>query len=164
MPRCAPRSMRIHPAQPISASTNPRHGSPALEIPASLRWAACSTPSSPSCCRYSGCRCPPNSSKPIQIDAATTKASTMDEPTERLLDYDGGQLYVRDHPGRTPAIVAMHGFPDDSRIYDRLIGPLDPQRVVTFDWIGYGRSSRRDSGESSAISRQQELLAVWDAL
>ena len=62
----------------------------------------------------------------------------MDEPTERLLDYDGGQLYVRDDPGRTPAIVAMHGFPDDSRIYDWLIDPLDPQRVVTFDWIGYG--------------------------
>jgi haloalkane dehalogenase len=88
----------------------------------------------------------------------------MNEPTERLLDHDGGQLYVRDHPGRAPAIVAMHGFPDDSHIYDRLIGPLDPQRVVTFDWIGYGRSSRRDSGESSAIRRQQELLAVFDAL
>jgi len=88
----------------------------------------------------------------------------MDEPTERLLDYDGGHLYVRDHPGRSPAIVAMHGFPDDSRIYDRLIGPLDPQRVVTFDWIGYGRSSRRNSGASSAINRQQELLAVFDAL
>jgi pimeloyl-ACP methyl ester carboxylesterase len=58
----------------------------------------------------------------------------------------------------------MHGFPDDCRIYDRLIGPLGPQRVVTFDWIGYGRSSRRNSGVSSAISRQQELLAVCDAL
>lgn len=88
----------------------------------------------------------------------------MDEPTERLLDCDGGQLYVRDHPGRAPVIVAMHGFPDDSRIYDRLTGPLEPQRVVTFDWIGYGRSSRRHSGESSAISRQQELLTVCDAL
>jgi len=31
----------------------------------------------------------------------------MDEPTERRLDYDGGHLYVRDHPGRTPAIVAI---------------------------------------------------------
>lgn len=88
----------------------------------------------------------------------------MDEPIERLVDYDGGQLYVRDHPGRAPAIVAMHGFPDDSRIYDRLIEPLDPQRVVTFDWFGYGRSSRRDSTESSAINRQKELLAVCDAL
>ncbi|OBA76621.1 hypothetical protein A5641_20785 [Mycobacterium sp. 1554424.7] len=88
----------------------------------------------------------------------------MDESTERLVDYDGGQLYVRDHPGRAPAIVAMHGFPDDSRIYDRLIGPLGPHRVVTFDWIGYGRSSRRDSLESSAVGRQRELLAVCDAL
>ncbi|OBK32513.1 hypothetical protein A5658_15850 [Mycobacterium sp. 1245111.1] len=88
----------------------------------------------------------------------------MNEPIERLLDCDGGRLYVRDHPGRPPAIVAMHGFPDDSRIYDRLIGPLDPQRVVTFDWIGYGRSSRRPSGKSSTISRQRELLAVCDAL
>ena len=88
----------------------------------------------------------------------------MAEPTERLVDYDGSRLYVRDNPGRTPAVVAMHGFPDDSRIYDRLIGPLGPQRVVTFDWIGYGRSSRRASGESSATGRQQELLAVCDAL
>jgi haloalkane dehalogenase len=88
----------------------------------------------------------------------------MDEPTERLVDVGGGQLYVRDHPGHGPAIVAMHGFPDDSRIYNRLIGPLKPQRVVTFDWIGYGRSSRRDPGESSDTSRQQELLAVYDAL
>lgn len=88
----------------------------------------------------------------------------MNEPIERLLDCDIGRLNVRDHPGRAPAIVAMHGFPDDSRIYDRLIGPLDPQRVVTFDWIGYGRSSRRHLGESSTISRQRELLAVCDAL
>lgn len=88
----------------------------------------------------------------------------MNEPIERLLDCDIGRLNVRDRPGRATAIVAMHGFPDDSRIYDRLIGPLDPQRVVTFDWIGYGRSSRRHSGESSTISRQRELLAVCDAL
>jgi haloalkane dehalogenase len=88
----------------------------------------------------------------------------MGETINRLLDHDGHQLYVRDHPGRGPAIVAMHGFPDDSRIYDRLVGALDAQRVVTFDWIGYGRSSRRDSAEWSATSRQRELLAVCDAL
>ena len=87
----------------------------------------------------------------------------MDEPTERLLDYDGGHLYVRDHAGRSPAIVAMHGFPDDSRIYDRLVGPLDPQRVVTFDWIGYGRSSRRDTRKSSAICHVAAVTA-WFCL
>lgn len=71
----------------------------------------------------------------------------MDEAIERSVSHDGGQLYVCDHPGVSPAIVAMHGFPDDSRIYNRLIGPLAPQPVVTFDWIGYGRSSRRDSAK-----------------
>lgn len=57
----------------------------------------------------------------------------MDGLIEHFVNHDGGRLYVRDRPGLSPAIVAMHGFPDDSRIYDRLIRPLAPQRVVTFD-------------------------------
>jgi len=88
----------------------------------------------------------------------------MAEPTERSLDHDGRRLYVRDHPGRAPAIVAMHGFPDDSHIYGRLISPLAPQRVVTFDWVGYGRSSRRGSEEFTGTDRQREILAVLDGL
>jgi pimeloyl-ACP methyl ester carboxylesterase len=71
---------------------------------------------------------------------------------------------VCDHPGLIPAIVALHGFPDDSRIYDPLIGPLAPHRIVTFDWIGYGRSSRRDTAKFTATDRQRELLAVLDGL
>ena len=58
----------------------------------------------------------------------------------------------------------MHGFPDASRIYNQLIGPLAPQWVVTFDWMGYGRSSRRDSAKFAAIDRQREILAVLDDL
>lgn len=76
----------------------------------------------------------------------------MDEAIERSVGHDGGQLYVCDHPGVSPAIVAMHGFPDDSRIYNRLIGPLAPQPVVTFHWIGYGRSSRRDSAKTLRLT------------
>ena len=68
-----------------------------------------------------------------------------------------------DRPGISPAIVAMHGFPDASRIYNQLIGPLAPQRVVTFDWMGYGRSSRRDL-RNYATDRQREILAVLDDL
>jgi haloalkane dehalogenase len=83
---------------------------------------------------------------------------------ERWVTHDGGRLYVRDHPGDSPTIVALHGFPDDSRIYNQLIGRLAPQRVVTFDWIGYGRSTRRDSKRFSPGDRQRELLAVLDGL
>ena len=88
----------------------------------------------------------------------------MDQPVERSVNHDGGHLYVCDRPGISPAIVTMHGFPDDWRIYNRLIGALAPQRVVTFDWMGYGRSSRRDSAKLTATDRQREILAVLDDL
>lgn len=42
----------------------------------------------------------------------------------------GGRLHVTDRPGDEPALVLMHGFPDDSRIYDRLVPPLGPRRTV----------------------------------
>jgi pimeloyl-ACP methyl ester carboxylesterase len=88
----------------------------------------------------------------------------MNEPTERSIHHEGGCLHVSDHAGVSPAIVAMHGFPDDSRIYNRLIGPLAPQRVVTFDWSGYGRSSRREADKFTAADRQRDLQAVLDGL
>ena len=56
-----------------------------------------------------------------------------------------GSIYVEETPGDDPAIVMMHGFPDDHRIYEKLVPLLSPKRVVVFDWLGYGRcrSSRR---------------------
>jgi haloalkane dehalogenase len=88
----------------------------------------------------------------------------VDEPTERKVKHDGGHLHVCDYPGRSPAIIAMHGFPDDSRTYNRLIGPLAPHRVVSFDWMGYGRSSRRESNTFAGTDRQREIPAVLDEL
>ena len=44
-------------------------------------------------------------------------------------------LYVRDFPGGGPAFVLLHGFPDNSRIYDELIPHLAAagRRSVTFE-------------------------------
>ena len=58
---------------------------------------------------------------------------------------DGG-LHVTDCPGDEPALVLMHGFPDDCRIYARLVPLLFPRRAVTFDFLGYGRSDRAQPG------------------
>jgi pimeloyl-ACP methyl ester carboxylesterase len=58
----------------------------------------------------------------------------------------GGRLHVRDFPGAEPALVVLHGFPDDSRIYDRVAPQLAPRRVVAVDWLGYGRSDRFEPG------------------
>jgi haloalkane dehalogenase len=96
------------------------------------------------------------------VETKGHKGRIVEESVERLVSHDGVQLYVCDYPGLSPAIVAMHGFPDDSRIYSRLIPHLAPHRVVTFDWAGYGRSSRRDSDGFSAADRQRDILAVLD--
>src|SRR4030095_8001229 len=50
------------------------------------------------------------------------------------------RIYVRDHPGAEPAIILMHGFPDNVHLYDRLSRYLSPpRRVVLFDFLGWGR-------------------------
>ncbi len=45
---------------------------------------------------------------------------TTSEPdragTRRSVNHPGGTLHVVDYPGQEPAIVLMHGFPDNHRI------------------------------------------------
>jgi haloalkane dehalogenase len=82
----------------------------------------------------------------------------------RMVSAPGGLLHVRDFPGAEPALVALHGFPDDSRIYDRLAPLLAPRRVVAVDWLGYGRSDRVEPGSLDGGRHQDELRAVLDWL
>src|SRR5215475_2587344 len=76
-------------------------------------------------------------------------SETIGEPVaaeSRMVSVPGGRLHVRDFPGLEPALVVMHGFPDDSRIYDRLAPLLAPRRVLAVDWLGYGCSERAEPG------------------
>ena len=57
-----------------------------------------------------------------------------DEPIVRRDDH---RLYVRDYGGKEPAIVLMHGIPDNLQLDDRLVPRLSPlRRVITFDFLG----------------------------
>ncbi len=70
-------------------------------------------------------------------------SETIPEPVagaQRTVLTPGGRLHVTDYPGASPPLVMLHGFPDDSRIYDRLAPLLPPRRAVALDWLGYGRS------------------------
>ena len=58
----------------------------------------------------------------------------------------------------------MHGFPDDHRIYDKLLPRLAPRRAVAFDWLGYGRSDRSDTAGFTVEEHGSELAAVLDEL
>jgi haloalkane dehalogenase len=75
-----------------------------------------------------------------------------------------GRLHVADRAGVDPTFVLMHGFPDDSRIYGRVTPLLAPQRVVSFDFIGHGRSDRPEADGLSTGHHQDELAAVLDSL
>jgi haloalkane dehalogenase len=92
----------------------------------------------------------------------------MTEPdvfsNERRVDTRHGRVFVRDIPGDDPPIVLMHGFPDDHRIYDKLLPLLSPRRAVAFDWLGYGRSDRADAVGFSLDDHGSELAAVLDEL
>ena len=63
--------------------------------------------------------------------------------TEAFVQRDRYRIYVREYAGEEPAIILLHGFPDNLHLYDRLIPYLWPlRRVVTFDFLGWGGSDK----------------------
>jgi haloalkane dehalogenase len=82
--------------------------------------------------------------------------------TTRRVPVPGGSLHVVDQPGGGTPVVFLHGFPDDSRAYDRLLPHLAPRRAVAFDFLGYGHSDRVECPDPR--QHEAELGAVLDAL
>ena len=91
-------------------------------------------------------------------------ADASRDVTTRRVPTAMGRLQVTDHPGDEPALILMHGFPDDSRIYTRLVPLLSPRRVVTFDFLGYGASDRPRAGALDRADHLHQLGAVLDGL
>jgi haloalkane dehalogenase len=77
-----------------------------------------------------------------------------------------GSLYVRDFPGSGPAFVVLHGFPDNSRIYDDLIPHLVSagRRTVAMDFMGFGASDKPEDARYSFEQQLGDLEAVVEAL
>jgi haloalkane dehalogenase len=71
------------------------------------------------------------------------------------------RIYVRDYPGEEPALVLLHGFPDNLHLYDRLVPGLSPpRRVVTFDFLGWGVSDKPAGYPYTAANQTGDLDAV----
>jgi haloalkane dehalogenase len=70
------------------------------------------------------------------------------------------RLYARDHPGGEPAVVLLHGFPDDLHLYDRLVPELAGRRVVSFDFLGWGASDKPGGYPYTATNQTGDLDAV----
>jgi haloalkane dehalogenase len=86
--------------------------------------------------------------------------------TERWVQRDGHRIYVRDYAGEGPAIVLMHGFPDNLHLYDRLVPYLTSaaRRVITFDFLGWGASDKPAHYPYTATNQTGDLDAVIDQL
>jgi len=83
---------------------------------------------------------------------------------ERHVETPHGRVYVTEITGGDPPIVLMHGFPDDHRVYNKLLPRLSPRRAVAFDFAGYGRSDRKDGTHFSPEDHGAEITAVLDTL
>jgi haloalkane dehalogenase len=86
--------------------------------------------------------------------------------TEHRIQHAGGNLYVRDFPGSGPAFVLLHGFPDNSHIYDDLIPHLTAagRRTIALDFLGFGASDKPEGAVYNFEQQLGDLEAVADAL
>jgi pimeloyl-ACP methyl ester carboxylesterase len=92
----------------------------------------------------------------------------MTEPiTSQTLPVPRGPygLYAELTPGSGPPVVLMHGFPDSTHLYDRLVPHLASRRpIVRFDFLGWGRSDKPAGYPYTATNQAGDLAAVVDAL
>jgi len=87
---------------------------------------------------------------------------------EHKILHDGHAIYAREYPGKGPAYVLIHGFPDNLHIYDYVVPYLVKagKRVVSFDFLGFGQSDKvsRETYPYSFAQQVGDLSAVVDAL
>jgi pimeloyl-ACP methyl ester carboxylesterase len=76
----------------------------------------------------------------------------------------GHQIAAFVQPGRGPAIVLCHGFPDNHHLYDRVVPLLKGHEVVSFDFLGWGQSSKPTHHEYTFAAQEQDLNAVIEHL
>ena len=84
---------------------------------------------------------------------------------EHVVQRGPYHIYAREYPGEEPAIVLMHGFPDNLHLYDRLLPWLSPsRRVVTFDFLGWGASDKPAGYPYTAANQVGDVDAVIEQL
>ena len=71
--------------------------------------------------------------------------------------------YAPESPVQGAPLILMHGFPDSSHLYDRLAPLLAKnRRVISFDFLGWGKSDTPQDHVYNAASLLSDLEAVID--
>jgi haloalkane dehalogenase len=86
--------------------------------------------------------------------------------TEHRIPHDRGNVHVRDFAGSGPAFLLLHGFPDNSHIYDDLIPHLVSagRRTIAIDFLGFGSSDKPEGAQYSFSQQLGDVEAVVAAL
>lgn len=79
---------------------------------------------------------------------------------DRWVPRGDHRIHVREQLGTKPAIVLMHGFPDDHHLYDELVPLLAGRHVVVFDFLGWGESDKPSGFDYSFANQTGDLDAV----
>ena len=107
---------------------------------------------------------PPGAAAPRSSSAicyVTLHPEGMVAYQETFVQRDQHRIYVRNYPGSEPAIILMHGFPDNVHLYDRLFPHLSPpRRVVLFDFLGWGSSDKPPGYPYTTDNQVGDLDAV----
>jgi pimeloyl-ACP methyl ester carboxylesterase len=93
-------------------------------------------------------------------------SASLPEPGERVELRSGGHINVIDSGDGSP-VVLVHGLPGSGYDWKPLPQKLEDLgcRVIRFDRVGYGHSSRRRSGEEHSLeANARDLVALLDAL
>jgi haloalkane dehalogenase len=79
------------------------------------------------------------------------------------VDFEGQTIRGIEIPGAEPAVVLLHGFPDNLHLYDELYPLLaGKRRVIAFDFLGWGASDKPLPGEFvyTMESNERQIEAV----
>jgi len=105
----------------------------------------------------------PQHASPLQEDMQTSAVQERSY-TEHRIQRGAYGIYARHYAGTGPALVLMHGFPDNLHIYDRLIPYLRGHQVITFDFLGWGTSDKPMDYPYTSKQQEGDLQAVLDTL
>ncbi|MGY3212026.1 alpha/beta fold hydrolase [Mucilaginibacter sp. HD30] len=70
-------------------------------------------------------------------------------------------IYAQEYAGNGPTLMLLHGFPDNIQLYDYLIPYIAGQfHIITFDFLGWHKSSKPIAYHYTAADQRAELEAV----
>ena len=83
----------------------------------------------------------------------------------KFINHEGFKIYTKVYGENKPHIILLHGFPDNSHLYDLLVPQLTTGfQVITFDFLGWGKSDKPKDYGYSSLNQKEELNAVISKL